>query len=136
MVKYSEFHKLCYSSFPLSSNTQAVKSALVDNESLAAAIQSDRLLGGFGAAELKILLDIVMENQRAEGFTASEICAGIGAFTQQACSSLVILWHSHSYPAGLAAKFLLEYIGWFRQLLLARWVGCNSAARLMHEHKA
>ena len=56
----------------------------MDNESLAAAMQSDRLLGGFGPVELKILLDIVTENQRAEGFTAAEIGAAPGAFTKQA----------------------------------------------------
>ena len=47
-------------------------------------MQSDRLLGGFGTVELKILLDIVMENQRAEGFTAAEIGAAPGGFTKQA----------------------------------------------------
>ena len=61
-----------------------MKSTLMDSKALAAAFQSDRLLGGFGAVELKVLLDIVAENQRAEGFTASEIGTGSGAFTNQA----------------------------------------------------
>lgn len=69
---------------------QAVTSGLKDSEALAAAMQSDRLLGGFGAVELKILLDIVMENQRAEGFTAAEIGAGPGTFTKQARRMILI----------------------------------------------
>lgn len=47
------------------------------------ALQKDPLLGGFGAVQLKILLDIVLENQRPEGFTACEIGSGAGGFTKQ-----------------------------------------------------
>lgn len=57
--------------------------------SLSHALESDQLLCGFGAVELKIMLDIVMENQRPEGFTACEIGAGSGAFTKQVSYFLV-----------------------------------------------
>ena len=45
-------------------------------------------MSGFGLAELKIMLDIAMENQRPEGFTVCEVGAGSGGLTKQASLSL------------------------------------------------
>lgn len=64
-------------------DVQAVSHTVSDDEALAGAFQADNLLGGFGGVQLKILLDIILENQRAEGFTACEIGAGFGGFTKQ-----------------------------------------------------
>lgn len=50
---------------------------------MAKAYLEDPVLSGFGSKELKIMLDIAMENQRPEGFVACEIGAGSGGFTKQ-----------------------------------------------------
>ena len=62
---------------------QGVRSLLSDSQALAAAFHKDRMLAGFGGRQLKILLDIILENQRVEGFTACELGAGAGGFTKQ-----------------------------------------------------
>lgn len=82
---------------------QAVRSKLSDVGSLAAAFLSDNLLGGLGAIELKVLLDIALENQRPEGFTACEIGAACGSFTRQA-SQL------HRIPNFLCLSHILKLV--------------------------
>ena len=47
------------------------------------AFSKDPLISGFGKSELKIMLDMAMDNQRPEGFVAGELGAGSGGFTKQ-----------------------------------------------------
>lgn len=66
---------------------QAVSELFSDSSKMAGAYEADPLLSGFGLPELKVMLDIALENQRPEGFTACELGVGSGAFTKQVCIS-------------------------------------------------
>lgn len=44
---------------------------------------SDSLLAGFGLPELKVMLDIALENQPVDGVTVCEVGAGTGGLTKQ-----------------------------------------------------
>lgn len=64
---------------------QALADALQDSDRVAPAYLADPLLSGFGLPQLKLMLDIAMENQRTEGFVAAEVGTGTGGLTKQVC---------------------------------------------------
>lgn len=62
---------------------QNLVSALSSREGMAGSFQADTLLSGFGLPQAKVMLDIALENQKPEGFTACELGVGSGGLTKQ-----------------------------------------------------